>query len=104
LQLILVVLPVRSEKLSIYDFGPEDLKQLADSFDGFSLMTYDFSGPQKPGPNAPLERIKYSLGILLGNKGTGHAHMIFLGINFYGNDFVLAEGKSICLNLNHVRR
>ncbi|KAJ4797495.1 Chitinase domain-containing protein 1 [Rhynchospora pubera] len=92
LQLILVISPVRSEKLSGYDFGPEDLKQLADSVDGFSLMTYDFSSPQKPGPNAPLEWIKYSLGVLLGDKGAEHAHMIFLGINFYGNDFVIAEG------------
>jgi chitinase domain-containing protein 1 len=104
LQLILVISPVRSEKLSSNDFGPEDLKQLGDSVDGFSLMTYDFSGPQKPGPNAPLEWINYSLGVLLGNKGTGHAHMIFLGINFYGNDFVIAEGESSCLNLNYAHQ
>ncbi|XP_078168862.1 glycosyl hydrolase superfamily protein [Carex rostrata] len=91
LQLILVISPVQSEKLSGYDFGPGDLKELADSVDGFSLMTYDFSGPQKPGPNAPLEWIKYCLGVLLGDDGAEHAHMIFLGINFYGNDFVIAE-------------
>lgn len=102
LQLILVISPVRSEKLSGYDFGPGDLKQLAGSVDGFSLMTYDFSGPQKPGPNAPLEWIKYCLGVLLGDDGAEHAHMIFLGINFYGNDFVIAEGESICLDLDYV--
>lgn len=100
LQLILVISPVQSDKLSSYDFGPEDMKLLTDSVDGFSLMTYDFSGPQKPGPNAPLEWIKYCLGVLLGDEGTGHAHMIFLGINFYGNDFVIAEGEIMCLDLD----
>ncbi|KAL0290802.1 UNVERIFIED_CONTAM: Chitinase domain-containing protein 1 [Sesamum calycinum] len=54
LQLVYVIGPPRSETLEEYDFGPEDLQSLSDDIDGFSLMTYDFSGPQNPGPNAPL--------------------------------------------------
>ena len=85
----------RTERLNSHDFGPEDLLQLADSVDGVSLMTYDFSGPQSPGPSAPLKWIQYSLTALLPAKGStsrSYSHMIFLGINFYGNDFLLSKG------------
>ncbi|XP_052194352.1 uncharacterized protein LOC127802541 [Diospyros lotus] len=96
LQLVYVIGPPYSEKLKEYDFGPEDLKSLSDAVDGFSLMTYDFSEPQHPGPNAPLKWIRSTLQLLLGPTGTGAsslAHKIFIGINFYGNDFILSEGS-----------
>ncbi|KAG8056165.1 hypothetical protein GUJ93_ZPchr0001g29398 [Zizania palustris] len=99
LKLIYVIPAPRMKELKDQDFGPEDLLQLADSVDGFSLMTYDFSGPQNPGPSAPLSWIEHSLKTLLAAKGSaassshGHSHMIFLGINFYGNDFLLSKGS-----------
>lgn len=82
------------QELNNQDFGPEDLLQLADSVDGFSLMTYDFSAPQNPGPSAPLNWVQHSLTTLLSAKGSSrdHSRMIFLGINFYGNDFLLSRG------------
>lgn len=93
LELVYVISPPYSEKLGEYDFGPEDLEELSDVVDGFSLMTYDFSGPQRPGPNAPLNWIRSSLQMLLGDsKSGGHARKIFLGINFYGNNFILSGG------------
>ncbi|CAL4955852.1 unnamed protein product [Urochloa decumbens] len=95
LELIYVIPAPRMQELSNQDFGPEDLLQLADSVDGFSLMTYDFSGPQNPGPSAPLKWIQHSLTTLLSAKGSSrnHSRMIFLGINFYGNDFLLSRGS-----------
>ncbi|XP_030965170.1 chitinase domain-containing protein 1 isoform X3 [Quercus lobata] len=95
LQLVFVIGPPHSDKLQKHDFGPEDLQSLSNAVDGFSLMTYDFSSPQNPGPNAPLKWIRSTLQLILrptGNSAQGPAHKIFLGINFYGNDFVLAEG------------
>lgn len=95
LELIYVIPAPRSQNLAEHDFGPQDLQHLSDDVDGFSLMTYDFSGPQSPGPNAPLNWIHASLRLLLGDydgDAHSHAHMIFLGINFYGNDFILSEG------------
>ncbi|KAA8520729.1 hypothetical protein F0562_014999 [Nyssa sinensis] len=95
LELVYVIGPPHSEKLQEHDFGPEDLKSLGDAVDGFSLMTYDFSGPQNPGPNAPLKWIHSTLQLLLGTTTSGArslAHKIFVGINFYGNDFVISEG------------
>ncbi|KAL0373793.1 UNVERIFIED_CONTAM: Chitinase domain-containing protein 1 [Sesamum radiatum] len=65
LQLVYVIGPPRSETLEEYDFGPEDLRSLSDDIDGFSLMTYDFSGPQNPGPNAPLKWIHSTMLLLL---------------------------------------
>ncbi|KAH7862548.1 hypothetical protein Vadar_006319 [Vaccinium darrowii] len=95
LQLVYIIGPPYSEKLQEYDFGPEDLKSLSDAVDGFSLMTYDFSGPQRPGPNAPLKWIRSTMQLLLGTTSNGArslAHKIFVGLNFYGNDFALSEG------------
>lgn len=96
LQLIYVIGPPHSEKFQQYDFGPEDLKSLIDAVDGFSLMTYDFSGPHSPGPNAPLQWIRQILQLLLGPIGShapSVARKIFLGINFYGNDFTISGGR-----------
>ncbi|KAJ1284362.1 hypothetical protein BS78_03G197800 [Paspalum vaginatum] len=94
LELIYVIPAPRMLEPNNQDFGPEDLLQLVDSLDGFSLMTYDFSGPQNPGPSAPLEWVRHSLTTLLAAKGSSHSNsrMIFLGINFYGNDFLLSRG------------
>lgn len=96
LQLVFVIGPPRSEKLEEHDITPEDLQSLNDSVDGFSLMTYDFSGPHNPGPSAPLKWIDFTLQLLLpsaSNKAQSLTSKIFLGINFYGNDFVLSEGS-----------
>ncbi|KAK8509670.1 hypothetical protein V6N13_093527 [Hibiscus sabdariffa] len=96
LQLIYVIGPPRSDALQQHDFGPEDLQSLSGAVDGFSLMTYDFSGPNNPGPNAPIKWIRFTLSLLLGSTGNSAKRLapkIFLGINFYGNDFVLSEGS-----------
>lgn len=93
LELIYVIPAPRSPNLNEYDFGPQDLQQLCDAVDGFSLMTYDFSGPQSPGPNAPLNWVRTSLSMLVGDSDAqNHARKILLGLNFYGNDFLIPEG------------
>ncbi|XP_061352997.1 uncharacterized protein LOC133297808 isoform X2 [Gastrolobium bilobum] len=94
LQLVYVIGPPSSEKLQEHDFGPKDLETLSESVDGFSLMTYDFSNPHNPGPNAPLKWIQIILELLLGtsgNRAQSLAPKILLGINFYGNDFSLSK-------------
>lgn len=92
LQLVYVIGPPYSEKLQAHDFGPEDLQALSDSVDGFSLMTYDYSSHYSPGPNAPLEWVHSTIKFLLSVGGKRLADKIFVGINFYGNDYVIAEG------------
>ncbi|KAK9049481.1 hypothetical protein SSX86_031550 [Deinandra increscens subsp. villosa] len=92
LQLIYVIGPPRSDRLHEYDFGPQDLQSLSDAVDGYSLMTYDFSNPQNPGPNAPLKWVHFVMQLLLADGPHNLSQKIFLGINFYGNDFVLKGG------------
>lgn len=92
LELVYVIGPPRSTQLEEYDFSPEDLRRLSDDVDGFSLMTYDFSGPQNPGPNAPLKWIHSTLQILFDGDPQNLSKKIFIGINFYGNDFVVSGG------------
>ncbi|KAL9250596.1 Chitinase domain-containing protein [Drosera capensis] len=92
LQLVYVIGPPRSEMLHEYDFGPEDLRTLSEAVDGFSLMTYDFSNPYSPGPNAPLKWIRSTLQLILGSAGKGLAGKIFVGINFYGYNYLLEGG------------
>lgn len=102
LNLIYVIPAPSSQDLKDHDFGPDDLQKLGDVVDGFSLMTYDFSSSLSPGPNAPLIWIRSCLQILLGNNDNYDANLaskIFLGINFYGNDFVISEGM---LNLPYI--
>ncbi|KOM52961.1 hypothetical protein LR48_Vigan09g162000 [Vigna angularis] len=94
LQLVYVIGPPSSEKLQEHDFGPKDLETLSEAVDGFSLMTYDFSNPHNPGPNAPLKWIQIVLKLLLGNSGSRAQSLtpkILLGLNFYGNDFSLSR-------------
>lgn len=98
LQLLYVIGPPHSDKLEMYDFGPEDIQSLNDAVDGFSLMTYDFSGPQNPGPNAPLKWIHSTLSVLLDSRIVDrqrHGKKVFIGINFYGNDFVVSGGMTL---------
>ncbi|EPS58254.1 hypothetical protein M569_16560, partial [Genlisea aurea] len=92
LELIYVISPPRSSKFEEYDFGPKDLKSLSNHVDGFSLMTYDFSNPQSPGPNAPLKWIKSTLTLLLDDHPNKLAQKVFIGLNFYGKDFVSSGG------------
>ncbi|CAI0469914.1 unnamed protein product [Linum tenue] len=95
LQLVYVIGPPVSEKPQMHDFGPQDLQRLSGAVDGFSLMTYDFSSPQNPGPNAPLKWIKFALQQLLGppENAQNLAPKIYLGLNFYGNDFSISGGN-----------
>ncbi|KAJ0499822.1 putative glycoside hydrolase family 18, catalytic domain, glycoside hydrolase superfamily [Helianthus annuus] len=92
LQLVYVIGPPHSDRLHEYDFGPQDLQSLGDAVDGYSLMTYDFSNPQNPGPNAPLKWVHSTMQLLLADGSQKFSHKIFLGINFYGNDYVLKGG------------
>ncbi|KAI4369838.1 hypothetical protein MLD38_018240 [Melastoma candidum] len=105
LQLVYVIGPPSSEKIELHDFGPADLQRLDKVVDGFSLMTYDFSNPRSPGPNAPLKWIQSTLHLLLGGPGNVNrrlARKLWIGLNFYGNDFVLPAGGGAITGANYL--
>lgn len=74
-------------------FDGHDMDELAERVDFFSLMTYDYSNPQRPGPNAPIEWMRKCVQLL--DPEALHRHKILMGINFYGFDYSAEGGKPI---------
>lgn len=99
MQLIFVI-PPPSDKKDVKHFTATDMAMIQKFVDGFSLMTYDYSNPYRPGPSAPLPWVRFCLHLLLGGKQKeggpvedDSAKKILTGLNFYGNDFALPQGK-----------
>uniref|UniRef100_A0A336M8I1 Chitinase domain-containing protein 1 n=1 Tax=Culicoides sonorensis TaxID=179676 RepID=A0A336M8I1_CULSO len=96
LQFILVVPPSRKETVEL--FTPEHFEKLYPHVNGFSLMTYDYSSYQHPGPNAPIDWVRNAVEFICPDSTPNLAEKrskILLGLNFYGNDFTPEGGKPI---------
>ncbi|XP_051778012.1 chitinase domain-containing protein 1 [Erpetoichthys calabaricus] len=72
-------------------FGQSEFNQLAHLVDGFSLMTYDYSGPGRPGPSSPLPWMRACVQSL--DPESKWRRKILLGLNFYGMDYSLSGGS-----------
>ncbi|XP_066250520.1 chitinase domain-containing protein 1 [Euwallacea similis] len=90
LDFILVVPPKRGES-SV--FSEQQFDALYDYVTAFSLMTYDYSSPQMPGPNAPIGWIEDTITSITSN--ITRRSKILMGLNFYGNDYTDGGGGSI---------
>ncbi|XP_074852097.1 chitinase domain-containing protein 1 isoform X2 [Carettochelys insculpta] len=79
-------------------FTKKEFDQLASVMDGFSLMTYDYSTPQRPGPNSPLPWVRACVQVL--DPESKWRSKILLGLNFYGMDYSAlgASGEPILGN------
>ncbi|XP_072721757.1 chitinase domain-containing protein 1 isoform X3 [Ciconia boyciana] len=66
-------------------FTKKEFDQLASAIDSFSLMTYDYSTPQRPGPNSPLPWVQACVQVL--DPDSKWRNKILLGLNFYGMDY-----------------
>ncbi|XP_008934247.1 PREDICTED: chitinase domain-containing protein 1 isoform X2 [Merops nubicus] len=66
-------------------FTKREFDQLASAVDSFSLMTYDYSTPQRPGPNSPLPWVRACVEVL--DPDSKWRNKILLGLNFYGMDY-----------------
>lgn len=73
-------------------FSAEEFQQLAPKVDFFSLMTYDYSNPQRPGPNSPIAWVRECVELL--EPGQFRAK-ILLGLNFYGFSYSSTGGGHI---------
>ncbi|XP_045414501.1 chitinase domain-containing protein 1 isoform X2 [Lemur catta] len=71
-------------------FTHREFEQLAPVLDGFSLMTYDYSTAQQPGPNAPLSWVRACVQVL--DPKSKWRSKILLGLNFYGVDYSSSKG------------
>lgn len=89
MQLHFVIPPPTDPTRDARSFSRADMAVLGNTVDGLSVMTYDFSGPSRPGPNAPASWIRSTLQTLRTNDT---APEVLLGLNFYGNDYTLPQG------------
>ncbi|KAK2726416.1 chitinase domain-containing protein 1-like [Artemia franciscana] len=77
-------------------FTEQHFLDLYDDVDFFSLMTYDYSSPARPGANSPIKWVKQCVEILAPSET--HRSKILLGLNFYGNDYSSTGGGPILGN------
>lgn len=90
LQLILVVPPKRGHSVPFTETHFNELHQHV-SF--FSLMTYDYSNPRRPGPNAPISWVEDAIKTICPNAS--QRSKVLTGFNFYGNHYSSTIGKPI---------
>lgn len=94
--LVLVIPPTRKETVDL--FTPKHFEELFSYVDYFSLMTYDYSSFERPGPAAPLYWVQNAVEHICPShvlKLKQKRAKILLGLNFFGNDFTPEGGKSI---------
>lgn len=90
LDTILVISPQRD---GVGMFNREHYSALYNHLTGFSLMTYDFSSVQRPGPNAPIQWMKECISFLTSDPKK--RDKILTGFNFYGNAYTATGGGPI---------
>ncbi|KFM63666.1 Chitinase domain-containing protein 1, partial [Stegodyphus mimosarum] len=95
LSLVLVIPPPSYSGGQIGIFVKQDFENLADHITAFSLMSYDYSSPQRPGPNSPLPWLLQCVEDLIPDKSSPYRKKLLLGLNFYGNDYSGMSGKPI---------
>jgi len=71
----------------------DDMKHLFQYVDYFSLMTYDYSNPERPGANSPLTWVTKCVETLAPSKIERYKFLI--GLNFYGYDYTTTGGHAV---------
>lgn len=92
LDIIIAVPPARS--LNAQLFTRENFDELSPYVKAFSLMTYDYSSVQRPGPNSPLNWARECVELLVPEPGSKRSQ-ILLGLNFYGYKYTPEGGGPI---------
>ncbi|XP_072752587.1 chitinase domain-containing protein 1 [Anoplolepis gracilipes] len=93
LDIILAIPPSRGTQIEL--FSKQQFDDLASYVNAFSLMTYDYSSIQRPGPNSPLNWVRQCVELLVPKKDELRRSQILLGINFYGYIYTPESGRAI---------
>ncbi|KAF5302598.1 hypothetical protein FQA39_LY10216 [Lamprigera yunnana] len=91
---LILVIPPRRKEMDL--FTSDHFNTLYDYVTAFSLMTYDYSNIQRPGPNAPITWIEECVTYLA--PTLDKRNKILTGLNFYGNAYTLNGGGAIINN------
>ncbi|XP_038052010.1 chitinase domain-containing protein 1-like [Patiria miniata] len=76
-------------------FSSSDFKTLYPVVDEFSLMTYDYSSAQSPGPNSPIDWVRSCVKEIAPDNEADQRSKILLGLNFYGYDYGPQSAEAI---------
>jgi chitinase domain-containing protein 1 len=79
-------------------FTRELFERISEEVDFFSLMTYDYSNANSPGANAPVTWIESEVKRLCSRE----CSKLLMGLNFYGNNFVMPRGGGPILGKDFV--
>ncbi|KAI9230689.1 MAG: glycoside hydrolase superfamily [Piptocephalis tieghemiana] len=91
--LILVLPPYREDQA--YPFTPGWLKKWDEQVDYYSIMTYDYSLANGPGPNAPIRWMEEAVETLVGRSpNSDQRAKVLLGLNFYGYAFHVMDARA----------
>lgn len=90
---VLVIPPPVYQGDSLGMFDATDYSRLVESVDYFSLMTYDYSSPARPGPNSPLDWVRRCVETL--DPARTSRSKILLGLNMYGLDYTSQGGGHV---------
>ncbi|XP_032824637.2 chitinase domain-containing protein 1 [Petromyzon marinus] len=95
LKLILVIPPgiVPGPGEQRGEFGEAEFSRLVLTVDAFSLMTYDYSSPARPGAVAPLGWVRRCVESL--DPLSQHRERMLLGVNLYGMEYSATGGQPI---------
>lgn len=94
LDLILVIPPAVYQGDMPGMFLKKDFDNLVNHVTAFSLMTYDYSSPQRPGPTSPISWVQKCVELIAPEKDSQRAK-ILLGLNFYGYSYTSVGGGPI---------
>ncbi|KAB7504904.1 Chitinase domain-containing protein 1 [Armadillidium nasatum] len=92
---ILVIPPPLYHRNAPGIFRAPEFKKLVDFVDAFSLMTYDYSSLQNPGPNSPIKWIKSCVEHFVPDQSSLQRRKILVGLNLYGLDHSVTGGSHI---------
>lgn len=95
LSLVLVIPPPSYSGGHPGMFVRQDFENLVDHVSAFSIMSYDYSSPQRPGPNSPLPWLLQCIEDLVPDRASLHRRKLLLGLNFYGTDYSVSSSKPI---------
>lgn len=79
-------------------FTKKNFEALAPHIRFFSLMTYDYSSVQRPGPNAPISWVRKCIEYLIPKAQDPKRSQILMGLNFYGYHYTPTGGGPIVGN------
>ncbi|KAI9137611.1 glycoside hydrolase superfamily [Paraphysoderma sedebokerense] len=101
----LLVLVIGPDAKGPYVFEENHLQEFGEYVDRFSLMTYDHSSPQKPGPNSPIDWVRRNIERLTplsqaAKSKSNYRSKILTGFNFYGWDYSFAPSSSAAASVD----